>query len=64
MGETANGGVLQDGPNLQRLILQQKGYIMMCGPDWPVPALHRCLDEMGIDVNEMMKEGRYLEEVY
>jgi hypothetical protein len=36
----------------------------MCGPDWPVPTIHKSLSEMGIDVNEMMREGRYLEEVY
>eukprot|EP01047_Picozoa_sp_COSAG01_P005903 COSAG01_NODE_207_length_22017_cov_118.361164_26_plen_111_part_00 len=56
--------IKQDGDLLQRLVLQQQGYIMMCGPDWPVPTIHSCLSEMGIDVNDMMKEGRYLEEVY
>ena len=64
MGENADGGVLQDGPNLQRLILQQKGYIMMCGPDWPVPTIHKTLKKMGVSVDDMIKEGRYLEEVY
>jgi sulfite reductase alpha subunit-like flavoprotein len=38
--------------------------IMMCGPDWPVPTVHKCLNEMGISIAEMMREGRYLEEVY
>lgn len=38
--------------------------IMMCGPDWPVPTIHKCLNEMGISIDEMMREGRYLEEVY
>ena len=56
--------IKQDGDMLKRLVLQEKGYIMMCGPDWPVPTIHKSLNEMGIDVNEMMKEGRYLEEVY
>ena len=56
--------IKQDGDTLKRLIIQQQGYIMMCGPDWPVPTIHKSLGEMGIDVNEMMREGRYLEEVY
>jgi hypothetical protein len=38
--------------------------IMMCRPDWPVPTVHKCLNEMGISIAEMMREGRYLEEVY
>ena len=56
--------IKQDGDVLKRLVLQKQGYIMMCGPDWPVPTIHKSLSEMGIDVNEMMREGRYLEEVY
>jgi len=56
--------IKQDGDMLKRLVLQKQGYIMMCGPDWPVPTIHKSLSEMGIDVNEMMREGRYLEEVY
>ena len=56
--------IKQDGDILQRLIRDNKGYLMMCGPDWPVPTIHKSLGDMGIDIDEMMREGRYLEEVY
>jgi hypothetical protein len=33
----------QDGHVFEELIVRQKGYIMMCGPDWRVSTIHKSL---------------------
>ena len=56
--------IAQDRELLRDLILKQKGYVMMCGPDWPVPTIKKTLKTMDIDLDELVRAGRYLEEVY
>ncbi|KAI0080652.1 assimilatory sulfite reductase [Panus rudis PR-1116 ss-1] len=66
----------EDGKDLARLLLKEKGVFYLCGPTWPVPDVHEALVDAlaefeGLDpqhastfLEELKEEERYVLEVY
>ncbi|CAL1701490.1 unnamed protein product [Somion occarium] len=66
----------EDGKDLARLLLREKGVFYLCGPTWPVPDVHEALvgalgefegletEHAATFLEELKEEERYVLEVY